>query len=212
MFNVKDTYMKKLLLTGCAAALFSIGSMAQDSTSINNNLRQGVEETEERTQEAGNEFQRRTEQAGDEIQEETQETGNEIQQGAEETGDKIQQGVEETGNEIQQGAERTEDNMEQETGQAKEKLDQETSPSSQYAPTENSNATDTENTMGSASAPVQHEIEVLEEKEGPNNQVVYKYQGGLYYVDREQKQLVKIDESQLKDAEHKAVISNDQDN
>jgi hypothetical protein len=210
MFNVKDTYMKKLILIGCAATLFSIGSMAQDTTSINDNLRQGVEETEEEAQEAGNEFQRRTEQAGDEIQEETQEAGDEMRQGAEETGDKIQQGVEETGTEIQQGAERTEENIEQEADEAKEKLDQETSPSSQYAPTEKS---DTENSVGSTSGSAQQsEIEVLEEKEGPNNQVVYKYQGELYYVDREQKQLVKIEESQLKDAEHKAIISTDPDN
>ena len=52
------------------------------------------------------------------------------------------------------------------------------------------------------------EIEVIEDKEGPNNQVVYKYQGGLYYVDREQEQLVKIEESQLEDAEHAAIIKN----
>ena len=52
------------------------------------------------------------------------------------------------------------------------------------------------------------EIEVIVDKEGPNNQVVYKYQGGLYYVDREQEQLVKIEESQLEDAEHAAIIKN----
>jgi gas vesicle protein len=165
-----------------------------------------VEETEENTQEAGNELQRRTEQTGEEIKEGAQDAGNEIQQGAEETGDKIQQGVDETGNKIQQGTERTEEHMEQGAERANDKLDQ--APSSQDDSEQNSNTT---NSMGSTAAP-QQEIEVLEEKEGPNNQVVYKYQGELYYVDREQKQLVKIEESQLKDAAHKAIVSDNQDN
>ena len=51
-----------------------------------------------------------------------------------------------------------------------------------------------------------HEVEVVEDKEGPNNEVVYKYQDGLYYVDRNQKKLVKADESQLKASKSKPVI------
>ena len=64
--------------------------------------------------------------------------------------------------------------------------------------------------MGATTQPPMQEIEVLEDKEGPDNQVIYKYQGEFYYVDREQKQLVKIEESQLKDAEHKAIEHNRQ--
>ena len=62
--------------------------------------------------------------------------------------------------------------------------------------------------MGATTQPPMHEIDVLEDKEGPDNQVIYKYQGEFYYVDREQKQLVKIEESQLKDAEDKAIEHN----
>ena len=62
--------------------------------------------------------------------------------------------------------------------------------------------------MGANAQPQMHEVEVLEDKEGPDNQVIYKYQGAFYYVDREQQQLVKIEESQLKDAEHKAIEHN----
>jgi hypothetical protein len=113
--------MKKLILTAFAATLFCIGSMAQDTTSINNNLRQGVEDAED---------------AGNEVKEDAQDAG-----------------------------------------------------------------------MDANASAQPAEIEVMEDKEGPNNQVIYKYQGGLYYVDREQKALVKIEESQLKDAEHQAVIS-----
>ena len=62
--------------------------------------------------------------------------------------------------------------------------------------------------MGATAQPTMQNIEVLEDKEGPDHQVIYKYQGGFYYVDREQQQLVKIEESQLKDAEHKAIEHN----
>jgi len=62
--------------------------------------------------------------------------------------------------------------------------------------------------MGATTQPAMQDIEVLEDKEGPDNQVIYKYQGEFYYVDREQKQLVKIEESQLKDAEDKAIEHN----
>src|SRR5688500_8750572 len=199
--------MKKLILTGCAAILFGIGAIAQvqdDTSSINNNLREGVQETQEDVQQEGNELQRRTEQTGEEVKEDAQDAGNEIREGAERTGDEIQQGAEEAGDEIEQGAERTGEQIEQGADSAKERMDG--SPSSQN--NADPNATGEENTMGANSAqPPQSEIEVLEDKEGPNNTVVYKYQGELYYVDREQKKLVEIDESQLKDAEHKAIVS-----
>lgn len=217
--------MKKLILTGFAAALFCIGAIAQVQDTASNNLRTGAQETEEEVQEAGNELQDRTEQTGDEMKEDTQEAGNELRQGAEETGDEIQQGAEqtgdeiedetqeagnelrqgaeETGNEIEQGAERTGDQMEQGAEEAKDELNED-GPSSENTQ-QDPNAMGTENSMG-ANAQPQHEIEVLEEKEGPNNQVVYKYQGELYYVDRDQKQLVQIEESQLKDAAHEAIV------
>ena len=62
--------------------------------------------------------------------------------------------------------------------------------------------------MGATAQPPMQDIEVLEDKEGPDHQVIYKYQGELYYVDREQQQLIKIEESQIKDAEHKAIEHN----
>src|SRR5688572_10681930 len=189
--------MKKLILTGCAAALFCIGSIAQVQDSASNTLRQGVQETQEDVKDAGNEVKQDAEQTGNEIKQETQEAGNEIKQGAEQTGEQIQQGAERTGEQMEQGAERVKDQLDSSS---------QTAPSPQSAPSPN--ATD----MGANAQPPMQEIEVLEDKEGPDNQVIYKYQGEFYYVDREQKQLVKIDEAQLKDAEHKAIISgNEQD-
>ena len=219
--------MKKFILTGCAAALISIGTMAQQvqDTTSNNNLRQGVQETEETVDSVGNQLQdgaERTggeirdgaEHTGDKIEQGAERTGNEIQQGAERTGEQIeqgaerteseiQQGAERTGNEIQQGTERTGDQIEKSTDRATDKMEQ---PSTQ-GQGQDGNGTGTDNSVGSTNAAPQTEIEVLEDKEGPNNQVIYKYQGAFYYVDKEEKKLVKIEESQLKDAEHKAVIS-----
>lgn len=50
------------------------------------------------------------------------------------------------------------------------------------------------------------DIEVVEGKEGPENQVVYKYQGSLWYVDRKEKIMVKANESDLKDVTHKITV------
>lgn len=51
-----------------------------------------------------------------------------------------------------------------------------------------------------------NDIEVVKDKEGPNHEVVYKYQGELYYVDREQQELIKANESQLRDSDHKVIV------
>jgi len=200
--------MKKLILTGCAAALFCIGSIAQVQDTVNNNLRQGAQETEQETKDAGNELRQGAERTGEQIEqtadsarqdvertgEQIEQTADSARQGAERTGEQIEQ----TADSAKQGAERTGEQMQQGVDRAKDQMDS----SSQSSPS--SNATD----MGASAQPPMHEIEVLEDKEGPNNQVVYKYQDGLYYVDREEKKLVKIEESQLKDAEHKAVVKN----
>jgi hypothetical protein len=168
--------MKKLILTGCAAALFCIGSIAQVQDSTNNNLRQGAQDAQQEVKDAGNEVKQDAQQTGNEIKQETQEAGNELKQGAERTGEQIEQGAD----------------------RAKDQMDS----SSQTTPSHDAM------NMGANAQPPMQEIEVLEDKEGPDHQVIYKYQGGLYYVDREQQQLVKIEESQLKDAEHKAIEHN----
>ena len=203
--------MKKLILTGCAVALFAIGSIAQVQDTVSNELRQGVQETQEDAREAGNELQRRTDETGQEIKQDAQEAGNEIKQGAQETGQEaqeagqeIKEGTQDAGNEIQQGAERAGQEMEQGAEKAQDKMQMERQ-SSPETPGQNSSG---ENSTSMNSSPAQTEIEVLEDKEGPNNAVVYKYQGGLYYVDRETKQLVQIEESQLKDAQHNAIEHN----
>lgn len=50
------------------------------------------------------------------------------------------------------------------------------------------------------------DVDVVEDKEGPDHQVVYKYQGEMYYVDRDKKELVKAEESELQDATQKVMV------
>lgn len=74
-----------------------------------------------------------------------------------------------------------------------------------------SDGTDGNNTRNMQDSPDQasaenNDIEVVEDKEGPNHEVVYKYHGELYYVDRDRQELVKADESQLRDSEHKVIV------
>jgi hypothetical protein len=176
--------MKKILLVGCAIAFFCAGAIAQVQDTSSTDLRQEQPQVQEenQNQDNSNELQRRTDEAGNEIKQET---------------DEVKQDAEQTGNEIKQDAEETKEKMEEDTDRARD-LESESKPE---ASIEN-NTQPTDNAMNAPQEPV----EVLEDKEGPDNQVVYKYQDGLYYVDKEKKELVKIEESQLKDAEHKAIV------
>lgn len=67
-------------------------------------------------------------------------------------------------------------------------------------------ASDEEGMQSDQNMPQESEVEVVESKEGPNSEVVYRFQGDLFYVDREEKKLVKADESELKDATHKTIV------
>ena len=50
------------------------------------------------------------------------------------------------------------------------------------------------------------ELFLLTDKEGPNDEVVYKYQGEYFYVDREKQKLVKVDESALQETDDEAIV------
>lgn len=62
------------------------------------------------------------------------------------------------------------------------------------------------NEEGNGQSSASNEVDIHESKEGPNNEVVYKYQGELYYVDREKHEFVKANESQLRDSGHKVIV------
>lgn len=84
--------------------------------------------------------------------------------------------------------------------------------SNQYRNTQNQQRTDTtdgnndQNMMRDQSSQPQSDVEVVENKEGPNSEVVYKFQGEMFYVDRDEKKIVKAEESELKDATHETIV------
>jgi hypothetical protein len=49
-------------------------------------------------------------------------------------------------------------------------------------------------------------VEVVPDKEGPNNEVVYKFRDEMYYVDREKKEMVKVKGSELRDSKAQLTI------
>jgi hypothetical protein len=53
------------------------------------------------------------------------------------------------------------------------------------------------------------DIEVLESKEGPEHEIVYKYQGETFYIDRKEEKFVKVEESELRDSPHELIKSED---
>lgn len=68
---------------------------------------------------------------------------------------------------------------------------------------------DSENSMRDntrESDAAQNEVEVLKDKEGPNNEVVYRFQGELFYVDRERGEIVNVEESELKENPHDVIV------
>jgi gas vesicle protein len=242
--------MKKLLLTGITAALFSIAAIGQqqqkDTTqnqssqyrsteemkddadqaadSASTDFQQGVNDAERNAEQAGDNIQREgqelrqdAEQAGDNINRDAQRAGDQIEQGAEKAGDEIEenaeqagqdirQGVERTGDEIQQGAQRTGDRIQQGAEEAGDKTNRamnEMNNDMQSGDRQNQEATANYNT-----AP---ELEVVESKEGPNSEVVYKYQDEYFYIDRNEKKIVKAKESDLQDARHEVIVKDPQE-
>ena len=66
--------------------------------------------------------------------------------------------------------------------------------------------TDDPNAQSNAGMNTAPELKVVEGKEGPNNEVVYEYQNDYFYVDREEKKLVKVEKSELQDANHEVIV------
>jgi hypothetical protein len=73
-----------------------------------------------------------------------------------------------------------------------------------YSDQSQNNPTDSTSMDGQAltSSP----IEVVPDKEGPNNEVVYKFRDEMYYVDRDKKEMVKVKDSDLKESKAELMI------
>jgi hypothetical protein len=194
--------------------------------SVGNTIDSNAEKTgrdiKEDVKSTGNDIDRSAEQAGQNMKEGAQRTGDKIQQGAQRTEDSVEQGAQQTGQNIQNGADRAGNAVKEgvnDTGNAiqngaqrtQDQLNQSTPPEeknqSQNSPTGNNDSMNGSAATMENNNASQNPVEVVDSKEGPNNEVVYKYQGELYYVDRKEQKLVKAEESQLKDAKNKAVVS-----
>jgi hypothetical protein len=193
-----------------------------------NDVKKDADKVEEGIEKTGNEIKSGAEETADEVKTGAERAADEVEKGAEKTGDAIQSGAEKTEDAIQSGAEETRESLQEpdqadsdadtvqsgagSTGEAVKEDAEKTGDTMNEEPKKTDDAmktsVDTE-TTGTADAEGPNfgpEVEVLEDKEGPQNQVVYKINDELYYVDREQQQMVKVKESDIKDAEHPAVI------
>lgn len=188
--------MKKLLLTICSVAFISLAGMAQQDTTQTNQYRpirpqpyeQPVDSVDinEDAREQGQDIRRGADTTGYEMERETEQPATDTLQG--QSGNEFQRNPEQE----QQGEERSND------------MNQGTPPDQSEAQGRDASSDGSASMDGPASP--QSEVEVLDSKEGPNNEVVYKINGELYYVDRNEKKLVRANESELKDSSHEVEI------
>lgn len=209
--------MKKLLLTGCAAVMITIAGLAQQkpiesSDYTKNKINQAADSA---YHDADTTLNQGIDRAGQRLENQADETGNDIRegaqkldQGAERTGDQLQEGAQKVGTETREGVQRAGEEIEQAGDRTMNQTD--TTGTGSTSSTENNNdSQQAVNATGSGEPQpkVYHDVTVLEDKEGPNGEVVYKFNDGLYYVDRDkQKKLVKVEESELKDIRHKVIV------
>lgn len=208
MFNpINDADMKKLILTGVTAALFSFAAIGQQRDSVQNQSNQFRQSEEQQQNPAAADTSsiynnQDQQQPNQDIQ---QQPGNEFNQDANGVQDSVNQNdMERPSNQYQQNSGQPQDV--QPTPETNDNLNSQ--PDNQQTDSTLNGMNDqfrssVEDSQGMAQAP---DLEVVKDKEGPDNQVVYKYEGDFYYVDRQKKELVKAEESDLQDAKHEVII------
>jgi hypothetical protein len=212
--------MKKIILTGITAALFTFAAVAQqqDSTQTPGNQYQQSDQQQQNpaaVDTASTQYQQGDQYQQQQPEQNQQEPGNQFNQDADQSRDSVNQNDMEPGNQIQQNPEQSQD-MQPGQPQSEDNMNNERSDQSDTT-LDQMNDQFRSSTQGQATtAP---DVEVVKDKEGPDNQVVYQYQGDLYYVDRDKKELVKAKESELQDAKHEVIVDegnadsdNDRDN
>jgi hypothetical protein len=199
--------MKKLFVTVLTSAMLSGGLFAQvaqdttkmegDSIMIRDQAQQPGDQTEDAIERTSDDMSNDANAVQDSAKDAGEGAGNSIQQGAEKTGDAIEEGAEKTGDAIEEGAQKTGDAIQEGANKTEDAMQE----------GEDKDAGEGTGTSASAEqvsfGPM---VEVVAEKEGPNHEVVYKVNGEMFYVDREQQQIVKAEESNLRDAKDPAII------
>lgn len=201
----------------------------QASDELGNNAREMRDSVEQDAERMGDDIESDAEATRDSVEQDAEQLGNYLRQGAQETkqnaqqgadslkedaeqaGQSMQQGVRDAGNNIRQGNDQSLDTRQAEedntrtSAQDQENRDSVSSDMSSTS-TMNNNSGNMSGSSNNASVGTPAEVDVVEGKEGPNNEVVYSFNGELWYVDRESKQMVKADESKLKDSKHKVMV------
>ena len=170
-------------------------SLQQDATQMRDTLMQ-------QGNDAGNQLRDDAREMRDSVRQDAEQAGNEMQQGVQQTTDQVENRVRTTRDDLRQGATRTGNQVKQGAEQATQPTQADSSSGS--ANQDQGSSTMTSENSGENSTP--SELEVVEGKEGPNNEVVYKFNGEMWYVDRATKEMVKADESKLKDSKHKVMV------
>lgn len=216
MFHpINDADMKKLFLTGVTAALFSFAALGQQRDSVQNESNQFRQSDQQQQNPAATDtssiYNNQEQQQPD--QDIQQQPGNEFNQDANGVQDSVNQNdmerpsnqyQENPSNQYQENSQQSQDM--QQTPETDDNLNRQ--PDNQQTDSTLNGMNDqfrssVEDNQGMAQAP---DIEVVKDKEGPDNQVVYEYKGDFYYVDRQKKELVKADKSDLQNAEHEVII------
>ena len=206
--------MKKLLLTLFAGALFTIGAMAQiqeDTTATDNNLTDMQPAGE--ADRPGEDVERGREDARDSVQQGTERTSGGIQEGVqprEESNDAIERNADKTQPEFKEGIDNNEGSIRSGSDETERKSE---------APENTEDAIEKgTSSLNTAPPPVSEaeaaqmrvatgpEIEVVESREGPMNEVVYKYKGEMFYVDRNNNSIVKVEDGDLNDIGENRIV------
>lgn len=134
----------------------------------------------------------------DQMQNDASRTRDQLQNDVDQTKQDLKNEGERTGNRLKSDAERMRDEGDDDATRRNDNMRRDSTGSSST----NNNG----NQMAMSSSKMDEPLEVVPDKEGPNNEVVYKFQGDMYYVDRGKQELVKAKESDLKDSKTELMI------
>lgn len=170
-------------------------NMQRDATNTRDRIRAGARRT-------GEDIDSAATGAGTSIREGAERTAEDIDSAAEKTGDRFMNELNEASEEVQEETSEAGQELKQEVRKTESDIQQ----GVQNASGQGDVQKDNQNSGTGTSASGNMTFEVVPDKEGPMNQVVYRINGEHYYVDRERKELVKAEDKDLKDAKHMAIV------
>jgi hypothetical protein len=116
--------------------------------------------------------------------------GTEIKNDADRTRQQLRNEGDREGNRLKSDAEKVRDDANERATRTRESIDNDS----------------TKSTSPGQGMAMSSPVEVVPDKEGPNNEVVYKFRDEMYYVDREKKEMVKVKGSELRDSRAQLTI------